>query len=101
VTDLPKEKRIYCNSCKLETRHNLIAAHEYEQESSTGTYILWVCAGCNTATMEDCYHELSAPNSGELNVALDLIEDILNYLYDLDYKASMFAGLDSAQKKTP
>jgi hypothetical protein len=46
-------------------------------------------------------HELSAPNSGELNVAIDLFEDILNYLYDLDYKARIFAGLDSAQKKAP
>jgi len=46
-------------------------------------------------------HELEAPNAGELNVAIDLVEDILNYLYDLDYKARMFAALKSAQRNNP
>ena len=46
-------------------------------------------------------HELEAPFSGELQVAIDLIEDILNYLYDLDYKARLFGGLSAAQRKNP
>ncbi len=46
-------------------------------------------------------HELEAPVSGELQVAIDLIEDILNYFYDLDYKARLFGGLNAAQKGNP
>jgi len=46
-------------------------------------------------------HELEAPSSSELNVAIDLIEDILNYLYDLDYKARLFASLKAAQRRSP
>lgn len=43
-------------------------------------------------------HELEAPYSGELGIAIDLIEDILNYLYDLDYKARMFSLMRATQK---
>ena len=206
MSDLPKQKRIYCNRCRGETWHHLVGSHTYEMDIYTGTYIMWVCAGCDVATMEDCFwasymedeqtesiffpnraqndrvdksfmnlpaklrdlysevvnaynsnlkvlcaiglrgliegvcadkniqgrnlderveamtgllpanivqnlhgfrfmgnraaHELSAPNSRELSVALDLIEDILNYLYDLDYKARIFATLTSSQKRT-
>lgn len=33
-------------------------------------------------------HELEPMNRRELNTAIDVMEDLLNYLYDLDYKAS-------------
>lgn len=33
-------------------------------------------------------HELSAPNQEELKLAIEICEDLLNYLYDLDYKAN-------------
>jgi len=31
-------------------------------------------------------HELRAPNADDLHLAIEIVEDILNYLYDLDYK---------------
>ena len=42
-------------------------------------------------------HELEAPKSHELSLAIDVIEDILNFLYALDYKASLLAKLRAAQ----
>lgn len=33
-------------------------------------------------------HELSAPSQEELQLALEVCEDLLNFLYELDYKAS-------------
>lgn len=33
-------------------------------------------------------HELQAPSERELRLAIEVIEDLLNYLYDLDYKVS-------------
>lgn len=32
-------------------------------------------------------HELAAPSSEELKLAIEICEDLLNYLYELDYKA--------------
>lgn len=31
-------------------------------------------------------HELRAPDASDLHLAIEIVEDILNYLYDLDYK---------------
>jgi hypothetical protein len=47
----------------------------------------------------DAVHELEAPNSLELSVALDVIEDILNYFYALDYKANLLGRIREAQRK--
>jgi hypothetical protein len=44
-------------------------------------------------------HELEAPASHELSAALDVIEDILNFLYALDYKASLLARLRAKAPK--
>ena len=44
-------------------------------------------------------HELEAPKSYELGAALDVIEDILNFLYALDYKASLLARLRARAPK--
>ena len=32
-------------------------------------------------------HELEAPNREDLKLAIEVIEDLLNFLYELDYKA--------------
>ncbi len=31
-------------------------------------------------------HELEAPNESELTLAIEVMEDLLNYLYELEYK---------------
>lgn len=205
MSDVPLEKPIYCNTCRNATRHRFVASHKYLHAVENGDQILWVCAGCDTATMEDYYsaayfdddhkesifhpkrtehsrrpkyfshlpekltklygevinandlnlavlcaiglrallegicadkkiagrdlaekidamisvvpgnivktlhgfrfmgnnaaHELESPQEFELRFAIDLMEDILNFLYDLDYKAQMFARVPAAQKK--
>jgi hypothetical protein len=45
-------------------------------------------------------HELEAPKSYELGLALDVIEDILNFFYALDYKTSLLAKVRAAQRET-
>ena len=204
-----KTMRIFCNTCKTPTRHNLVDLHEYHFGDSEighmevwGTYSFWACAGCDTCVMEDRYvteysggeeesifhprrehsyrprkrftklpkkldalykevvsalnedlpilcaaglrslleglcaeqgiqgsnlqakidgmtshlpenivknlhafrfmgnravHELEPPLQFELSVALDVIEDLLNFLYTLDYKASMLAKFKASQ----
>lgn len=42
-------------------------------------------------------HELEAPESSQLGLALDVIEDILNFVYALDYKASLLAKARAAR----
>lgn len=42
-------------------------------------------------------HELEAPQSGDLILAVEVIEDILNFLYALDYKASLLGKLRASQ----
>jgi hypothetical protein len=207
VNGAPDQRRIYCNSCRRETWHNRVASHPYSDDVYDGEYILWACAGCDNATMEDRFnhpglepeehesvfhpkravddrtpkrfrnlprklqtlydevlnannsgsdllctvglraliegicvdkkvhgnnlderieamktllpenivkslhgfrfmgnraaHELEAASTGELSVALDLAEDILNYLYDLDYKARVFDSLSAIRNAPP
>lgn len=36
----------------------------------------------------EALHELNAPDLGDLRVAVEVSEDLLNFLYELDYKAS-------------
>lgn len=36
-------------------------------------------------------HELTAPEEEHLQLAIEIIEDILNYLYDLDYKLTLLS----------
>jgi hypothetical protein len=36
-------------------------------------------------------HELTAPNDSELKLAIEISEDLLNYLYELDYKTRLLA----------
>lgn len=44
-------------------------------------------------------HELEAPNNQELALAVDVIEDIFNFLYELDYKATLFGTLKASQAR--
>jgi hypothetical protein len=213
-----KTMGIYCNRCRVTTRHNLVATKPYRYEDDGmefwGEYRLWSCAGCDTCTMEDHYsadymtaggpfaidedgepydcvfyprpagsnraekhftslpaklraiyrevisakneglgilcatglrsllegvcsdkgiggghlkvkidnmkailpenivknlhafrfagneavHELEAPPEHELETALDIIEDVLNFLYALDYKANTLAQMQAARR---
>jgi len=58
---IPKKKKIFCNNCKRSTNHTLIGEHrisEYDERADWGevsTYRLWICAGCETGTLEDEY----------------------------------------------
>ena len=59
-------KKIYCNSCKSETNHDVKSSHDksyYEEYESNGQsfpayyeeteYYFLVCRGCDTATLEE------------------------------------------------
>lgn len=197
---LPPNQLLFCNTCKTKTNHMCEADHCHIislQENERTGYRLWICAGCETGTLERyiinaifkeddpyiCYypdrnsyhveeknfkklptklgglyretlraynnrliilsavgirallegicadkqiagrdlrqkidnmktilpgnivtnlhnlrfigneaaHELSAPKSDELRLAIEISEDLLNFLYELDYKASLLA----------
>jgi uncharacterized protein DUF4145 len=45
-------------------------------------------------------HELSAPLHEELQLALEICEDLLNYLYELDYKASYLNQVRERRKSS-
>ena len=47
----------------------------------------------------DAVHQLKVPAAFELRLALDVIEDILNFLYALDYKVSMLEKLKGEQTR--
>lgn len=50
----------------------------------------------------EAVHELTAPPMDELRSTIEVMEDLLNFLYDLDYKAanlSRKAGVDSGSKQ--
>ena len=47
----------------------------------------------------EAVHELTAPGDTELRLAIEVCEDLLNYLYDLDYKTSRLAIARKRRKK--
>jgi hypothetical protein len=47
----------------------------------------------------EAVHELAAPKATELALAISVIEDLLNFFYDLDYKASQLREMRRANKK--
>lgn len=67
--ELGTVRRIYCNSCKGETNHELKALYERyselvrsadQRDEYTGfeewwEYRLWICRGCDAATLEEAY----------------------------------------------
>lgn len=46
----------------------------------------------------DAVHELAAPKPTELALAISVIEDLLNFLYELNYKASQLREMRRAKK---
>jgi hypothetical protein len=62
-------QKIYCNTCKVETHHELKAVYDRVDELVSSTdaedeytgfeeeweYRLWLCRGCDTATLEEAY----------------------------------------------
>lgn len=48
----------------------------------------------------DAAHELSAPSQEELLLAIEICEDLLNYLYELDYKASYLNQVRERRKSS-
>ena len=62
------KKKIYCNTCKNPTHHELKSLHTSVAEEvdydETGPYLVfeekneyffWICLGCDTATLENAY----------------------------------------------
>src|SRR6266496_6797785 len=62
-------KKLYCNTCKGETNHEVLATHQRRHDEIEGENTLypqrvyweewenrfWVCRGCDTATLEEAY----------------------------------------------
>jgi hypothetical protein len=46
----------------------------------------------------EAVHELAAPKRTELALAISVIEDLLNFLYELDYKASQLRDMRRAKR---
>lgn len=46
----------------------------------------------------DAVHELAAPKPNELALAIGVIEDLLNFLYEMDYKASQLREIRRGNK---
>ena len=46
----------------------------------------------------DAIHELTSPKPGELTLAISVIEDLLNVVYEMDYKASQLRELRRSNK---
>jgi hypothetical protein len=49
----------------------------------------------------EAVHELAAPKPAELALAISVIEDLLSFFYELDYKASQLREMRRANKKKP
>ena len=45
-------------------------------------------------------HELASPAKDDLRIAIEICEDLLNYLYELDYKARHLSVSRKSQKST-
>lgn len=50
-------------------------------------------------TGNEAAHELSSPSMDELRLAIELCEDLLNFLYELDYKARSLSMVRKLRKK--
>ncbi len=46
----------------------------------------------------DAAHELAAPRRSEIILAIEICEDLLNFLYELDYKAGRLAKMQENRK---
>jgi hypothetical protein len=43
-------------------------------------------------------HDLEAPSRDDLRLAIGVVEDLLNFLYELDYRASLLGQRQGAGK---
>jgi hypothetical protein len=63
-----QRKRIFCNHCKGITNHILEGSHHKETpEDEYGwwdesDFMLWICAGCDSAVLEERYTDVSLAN---------------------------------------
>jgi len=62
-------KKIYCNTCRSDTNHEVIATHQRHYDEIEGEHTLypqrvfweewryrvWVCRGCDTTALEEAY----------------------------------------------
>jgi len=62
----PQTKRIFCNYCKVITNHILLGSHHREEDDEIyagwwekSDYKFWVCAGCDSAVLEEKYMDVS------------------------------------------
>lgn len=83
ASDLPERKKVYCNTCKNETNHELKAEHivPYHEEDhgqisywEKNIYRFWICAGCEQGTLEKSF-----TMSGYVNANHDQIYDSTFY----------------------
>jgi hypothetical protein len=49
----------------------------------------------------EALHRLTAPNATNLRLAIDVSEDLLNFLYELDYKASLLREATGSRDHEP
>lgn len=68
----PKTKRIFCNYCKVITNHVLHGSHHREEDDEIyegwwdkSDYRFWVCAGCDSAVLEERYTDISMAMTDE------------------------------------
>ncbi len=47
----------------------------------------------------EALHELTTPNPDDLQLAIEVSEDLLNFLYELDYKASLLPKKQPGPRK--
>jgi hypothetical protein len=77
--DIGAVRKIFCNTCKVETKHELNTIHkrhwdeypldkdEYSQPSYWEEYQfrLWVCRGCDTAVLEEAFTSIGMGGPNE------------------------------------
>ena len=68
----PQTKRIFCNYCKVITNHVLHGSHHREENDEMyngwweeSDYRFWVCAGCDSAVLEERYIDVSMSMADE------------------------------------
>jgi hypothetical protein len=78
-----KVKKLYCNQCHQNTNHVLKSSHTRFADEAPGlicrsTYNMWVCAGCESAALEEAWNIQPEPLPDE-ELAFDDEEDEFTY----------------------
>ena len=73
--ELGAQEKLYCNTCKGDTHHELKAVHPREYYETQGQppnewlvfwekfeSRFWICCGCDTATLEEAYTNMGMIN---------------------------------------